>query len=245
MRFAFVRGALAVFVMLACAEVSLGGVITYTSLLNKPGANHPPAYGLRLDGMFNNITNGGSWVWNFATAPTGFSSPSMSINTNTGEVNVSGYLFGYKDLDQSNLTESNSDVWFLDFTFQNARIDDFATGWWSEPTDNLSTGTLELVDTWSGSLLKDYEGETVALEMKSGVPNNLRTQFADDGVTAGFTEAWLFSSDSFGDTVNRGSNKTRDFAFRALSGSQTVVPEPATLTIFAMCGLAGLRRRRR
>jgi hypothetical protein len=163
MKMNHLKSVLAGIATLACVIVTpaYGDVIEYT-LSDKPGANAPPPYGLRLDNLF------GAEDWTFSFGNAG-SDMTMEVDTDTGVVSIFGEVVGGWD-DGDNVNNDWADgtetTWYLEFTYDTDVI--------------LDTTTISTTD--AGEWYLDYvsDGLDSGPGLKDG-PNN-------GGVNFGYLE---------------------------------------------------------
>lgn len=227
---------------LICTSAS-ATTITYSLSDKAPGAENPPDYGLRIDGLFGEESS----IWTFSFNSTDVK---MEIDTVAETAHVFGEVIGAKDVG-SEWAPATGYSWELDFTYTDITINDAVTGYWSAadvgatPTGHVNTankGSLKLlsdadVDGIVGSDLGRYVGFA---DYKGG-------DFYLDGSKGPYVSAWLASTLGFVDdpgTLVLGDYERfgaccKDFGYKA-----TLVPEPdmAVLFVIALFGLGVSRR---
>ena len=222
------------------ASSAEAATITYSLSDKDPGAENPPDYGLRLDGLFGEESS----VWTFSFDSTDVK---MVIDTVQETARIFGDVIGAKDVG-AEWDPSDGYSWHLDFLYTDITINDLTTGYWhaADKGTNLSNkGTLELlsnadVDGSYGSDGSD-KGEFLAFaDYKGG-------DFFFDQSKGPYVSAWLVSTSGFDDPLNlvfadynRFGACCKDFGFKAQQ-----VPESgnsATLLLGTLLAVVGGRR---
>ncbi|MFB3087352.1 MAG: PEP-CTERM sorting domain-containing protein [Acidiferrobacterales bacterium] len=225
------------------ASSTNAAIITYNLSDKDPGAQNPPDYGLRIDGLFGVEIS----IWTFSFDSTDVK---MVIDTSAQTAHIFGNVIGGKDVGTSWGTEYS---WYLDFMYTDIMITDTTTGYWhavdvgGDHINLSNSGTLELlsdedVDGVYGGDGSD-KGEFIAFaDYKGG-------DFFLSGSKGPYVSAWLANTSGFVDDpssvvladYNRFGACCKDFGFKA-----TQVPEPGTLGLLGagLLGLAFARRKK-
>lgn len=204
-------------------------MLSYALSDKDPGAQFPPDYGLRLDGLFDGDSDR---EWTF-----GFVDVVMDIDTTLDTVHIHGSLVGGEDVGGVWATEYD---WALDFLYTDVIVGE--DGFWHAPDtmgiNPTNFGTLTFLsgppDDDVDGIAGSDTGKTIGLADYRGGDFFLH---ADKGP---YVSAWLAHTVGFDATeYERTGSCCQDFGFKA-----TPIPEPTTLAIFGL-GLVGLGYSRR
>lgn len=212
-------------------------IITYSLSDKDPGAQNPPDYGLRVDGLFGDESS----IWTFSFNSTDVK---MVIDTGAETAHIFGEVIGAKDVG----TEWDPIIgytWDLDFWYTDIIVTDPTTGYWhaadvgGDHKNILNNGSLELLSN------ADVDGDSSSDQGKFiGLVDYKGGDFFFHGSKGPYVSAWHASTPIFvadasvppltADDYTRFGACCKDFGFKA-----TRVPEPSTLTLL-LSGLLGL-----
>lgn len=217
-------------------------IISYNLSDKDPGAQNPPDYGLRLDGLFGEESS----IWTFSFDSTDVR---MDVDTVLGTAHIYGEVIGAKDVG-TEWDPVTGYSWYLDFTYTDITITDPVTGFWHAADDNGATNNINLANKGSLQLLSDADVDG-AYGGNDGSDQGEYIAFADykggdfflHGTKGPYVSAWLANTSGFvpdADNLalndyNRFGACCKDFGFKASN-----VPEPAPLLLFGTA-LLGLR----
>lgn len=246
------------FALITATAGHAANLIQTWTLFDHPDGNQaPPAYGLRLDGLFN-TGSGTEWTFSFEAPGAGVTMQLFDDNS----LNISGTIFGGVD-NGSGYQVGNVGLWDLDFTYQNVVFSNTANN--VPVTVNTSpgasgqsgVGTIRaLFDVAATTEVESIATTNLVIDLIEKANNSgLAFKYADDGHRCGGHDAeicddrsvgrgWLNHSVTYGGSTSNHINAS-DFLF---TGDVSAVPLPAAAPLFlgalGVIGLVGARRRR-
>lgn len=214
-------------VALLCASAS-GAIITpgLYQLGNHPdGSAQPPAYGLRLDELYN--ATGGHDIFTFNFEAPG-SAAYMTVSAST--IRIYGTSVGGRDIGGSYAADAYAGLYSFDFTYNlgvgSVPGDD---DMWVDTTNRANSGTIT---TPLGDVINLVDERMGGYSFRLGDENNDAGHRGFAGISGW---GWMSYSTPLGVTHVDAS----DWLFTA-----RLIPSPGAAGLCAVAALAGLRRRR-
>lgn len=245
---------LAIAIVAVLAAPTFAGTRTIYQLSNHSDGNaRPPLYGLRLDGLVPDTNK----IWTFDFRDTMF----MSIEHASGDIRIYGSVFGGEN--DGNGYGNYRGEWEVDFTYSSnvaytsgspSDLTGNGTGTRATVTEDRdgefgNTGSIKFVsDSVDSKLTKNQEFQLIDEDGKNTFAFRIGYGHrSDSNILSGW--GWLnHTSDPEWDNTNSGYDNhigASDWLFHIESGSATVVPEPGSLAIASILGVACLVRRPR
>ncbi len=154
-RHALVTAAAGLLMMSAIPSSSNAAVFNFILHDHPDGSMAPPAYGLRLDGLFGN--NADEFTFSFDQAGTGMT---LAYDDTANTLRIQGRAFGGSDIG-SGWDTANSGFVDIDFIYQ-ANVATNGSGTWGTDTENLGVVVTEDAQnltlgagTWTGQSAGD------------------------------------------------------------------------------------------
>ncbi len=219
---------------LCLPSISLGSIYTYQVSDHPDGNQGPPPYGLRLDNIFANDGYGGVTTFSFDSG-----SVLAEVDTDLNTMRIFGSMFG--GIDSGNNYSSEVEIQ-LDYTYTGLNLTNYdgTSPQLSVNHANAGSGTVEVIQEVSNAsgLLGNQYGFS-SKQNNSGVAFRFK-----DTVHRGFDgiNGWGWHM------LDSGNSGTQDFLFTAelirVDGF-AVVPEPGSVLIWSLVGVAMFNRTRR
>lgn len=230
-----VRGLVAAAALTIPGVAAMGDLVAYGNyhLSNHPDGNqNPPAYGLRLDELFNATGDHDVFTFDFNHALS-----NMQMDVSSSSIHIFGVSYGGRDIGTTYANDAYRGVYTINFTYtwgigMAPGDDDILV----DPGYHYNYGSIQGPGPGGTTIgLRDGHYATGQPDFRLGNEDNDLGHRGFNGISGW---GWLFTqTGANGSYVNHTSD---DWLFTA-----TLTPTPGTGALMGLGALAGFRRRRR